>query len=842
MYIRLKSILLKYLWIGVPETYNRYKVRAKIIHHPSKMIAPDEAQHPQHNNSAKYPPGTSYLKRFNGYGVWEGRITSFDGEDYHVIYDEDGYTESFSCRSMDEIMEKSERLIQRGAKICRNDKNNGDDAEPSSNNRKRIRMKTEKYVPPYSSACLKNGMVYEGKVKEEDSSSITNSNSLKLEVEKKESGGTKIKRIKIKPTTFYGMVRITNPSSNKVKTPLKSRGARSSGRGGTLTQENTGATKTIKEGDHVWVEQGKARHAAVVVSIQGESSKNTGQMAKIRWSTMNTLADVEVEHLFPMFDDKEGRASSKRERKRTIRFEPPPQLHLKKIKVQDSSQTVSPRERKKSTVYVAKKQIKEEDHLEAAFIQETLDMVKKLPRGIGPSGWKTKSVFHGPARRKQTQWISPSMEIVFRYARSAFVFEKLRQQLNEDEEQALYLYRRTRSMNRKAIVSLGRLRRSPKRNAKIKRPATQRVSSQSQFASSDTDCDDDDDDDDESLDEHESMTISEIQEDYNSLYNYYLKPQVRVNEEIAGSGMILRKKTAKCNLLRFKNSKFRQNLHKRIMELEKIGQKDKIHRLLKELKQFDLSLVSGDGPCELMNEILGERRDEDDDVQYLYTEAATLSSSNNCKSEESLKEPVELGLNELAEGADIVQNNISSAGLDGQTCAKMNEETTPNKYTNSKPEVTPELQQGKEEYASTNMAPDLDSKLPAKFPAKFHLEVIDLSQDDDGDGDDTFQESIHQEKSNNQESGLSQEKLSPDNSANARSPNENTQQMPENNDHSDNSLNDDDENQDLAQDLDCIDLTAFLENDSDQQPEMIDLSMDLQEDQPVQRSEVIVLD
>ena len=877
MYIRLRSILLKHLWIGVPEAY-KYKVRANAIHHTSKMNSPDEeAEHqPQHDDSAKYPPGTSYLKNFNGYGVWEGRITSFDGEHYHVIYDEDGYVESFSRTSMDEIMEKSERLIQRRAKVCRDDKNgnnnnkNYGDAVTSSN-RKRIRMKTEKYVPPFSSACLKNGMVYEGKIKEEDSSA-TVAKSLKVEVKKK-SGGTKIKRIKIndwqseegikllkssanawntmykgrinprtqrtwtlkqfsktshghgmKLATFYrymSTVGITNPSSNKVKTSVMSTGARSAGRGGTLTQGDTAATQTFKEGEHVWVEQGKTRHAAVVVSIPSE---NTGpKMAKIRWSTMNTLADVEVEHLFPMFDDKERSASSKRERKRTIRFEPPPQLHLKKIKVHEFSQSVvSPRVHKKrrtTAAPVAKKRIKEEDHLESAFIQETLDTIKKLPKGTGPSGWKTQTVFYGPARQKCTQWISPSMEIVFKHARSAFVFEELRQQCNGDEEEALYLYRCIPSIKRTTIVKLGRLRRSPKRHAKMKRSAPQRVSSQSQFASSDMD------DDDESLDEHESMTISEIQEDYNSLYNYYLKPQVRVNEEIAGSGMILRKKTAQCNLLRFKNSKFRQNLHKQIMALEKIGRKDEIHRLLKELKQFDLSLESGDGPSELMNEILGERRDEDDDVEYLYTESASaLSSCNNGKSEENLKEPVELD----AEGVDTAQNNKLPAG-DEQTCATMpmNEVTTPKKYTDSalKPEVTPELQHGKEEYVSTNNVPDMDSKLPAKS----HEEVIDLSQDDDDDVDDTFKESIHQEKSSNQESGLSQEESSTDETKGTN------QQMSEKNNHSDTSLND-------MVEPDCIDLSAFLENESNQQPEMIDLSIDLhQEDLPVQ-SEVIVLD
>ena len=119
--------------------------------------------------------------------------------------------------------------------------------------------------------------------------------------------------------------------------------------------------------------------------------------------------------------------------------------------------------------------------------------------------------------------------------------------------------------------------------------------------------------------------------------------------------------------------------------------------------------------------------------------------------------------------------------------------------------------------------------MDSKLPAKSHEEVIDLSQDDDDDVDDTFKESIHQEKSSNQESGLSQEESSTDETKGTN------QQMSEKNNHSDTSLND-------MVEPDCIDLSAFLENESNQQPEMIDLSIDLhQEDLPVQ-SEVIVLD
>ena len=56
---------------------------------------------------------------------------------------------------------------------------------------------------------------------------------------------------------------------------------------------------------------------------------------------------------------------------------------------------------------------------------------------------------------------------------------------------------------------------------------------------------------------------------YKQLWDYYLKPTNRENEELP-SGMILWKRRALCNLLRFKNSLFRQKLHTKILRLEVI--------------------------------------------------------------------------------------------------------------------------------------------------------------------------------------------------------------------------------------------------------------------------------
>jgi len=143
---------------------------------------------------------------------------------------------------------------------------------------------------------------------------------------------------------------------------------------------------------------------------------------------------------------------------------------------------------------------------------------------------------------------------------------------------------------------------------------------------------DSDSDEEESLDEWGELTSTEIEE-YESLYNFYMKPAVRVNEEIAASGMILRKKVATAFLLRSKNSIFRQKLHKKIVALEKIRRKGEIYKLLKKMKQFDSSSTSlGDGPSDLMDEILGERNVSG--VEIL-SASPVLSSSSNLKSEQS---------------------------------------------------------------------------------------------------------------------------------------------------------------------------------------------------------------
>jgi hypothetical protein len=91
---------------------------------------------------------------------------------------------------------------------------------------------------------------------------------------------------------------------------------------------------------------------------------------------------------------------------------------------------------------------------------------------------------------------------------------------------------------------------------------------------------------------------------------------VRKNEELP-SGMCLRQKTAICGLLRCKTSLFRKQLHKTIIRLDKEGKKDKVHQMLKQMREHDETGAAGDGPKELIDEILDISDTDNDEVAFV---------------------------------------------------------------------------------------------------------------------------------------------------------------------------------------------------------------------------------
>eukprot|EP00984_Skeletonema_dohrnii_P033513 scaffold30360_cov150-Skeletonema_dohrnii-CCMP3373.AAC.2 len=108
----------------------------------------------------------------------------------------------------------------------------------------------------------------------------------------------------------------------------------------------------------------------------------------------------------------------------------------------------------------------------------------------------------------------------------------------------------------------------------------------------------------------------EKEEDYKSLWDLYLEPKVRKNEELP-SGMCLRQKTAICGLLRCKTSLFRKQLHKTIIRLDKEGKKEKVHHMLKQMREHDETGAAGDGPKELIDEILDISDTDNDEVAFV---------------------------------------------------------------------------------------------------------------------------------------------------------------------------------------------------------------------------------
>ena len=530
-------------------------------------------------------------------------------------------------------MIKSDRLVKKKVKIANQETANsttrcdkpikneppGSSEKSDIINSKRIRMKTDMYTPPPS--------MFARKVKEEEDASQSNgmmSTSSISAVGKQQHKAVKAKK------SSSSIIKITTKKTarsimprRRIATPKKK----------TVTEVGN----RFKEGEHVWVKQGKGSHAAVIVSCGIKK-------ARVRWSTMNNIVcDVEVKYLLPMFDEKEGGACNnrKRDRKQTAMYAPPPPKPSKKIKLQElSSDTGDTRAKDRKEKTTAKKRIKEEADT-SDFVMQMFG-TEKVPQGmsLGP-GWSSKMYTQkGKASRR---WISPNLKVIFRYPRYAFEFERIRQQCNGDERKAMEIFRhRYRGPIHGKISNLGLLGRghNKKKESTPERVSSSEIQEDTFSSSSESEESEESDEsneyensDEESLDEWGELTSTEIEE-YESLYDFYMKPAVRVNEEIAASGMILRKKTATAFLLRSKNSVFRQKLHKKIIVLEKSGLKDEIYRLLKQMKQFDSSSTSiGDGPSDLLDEILGERNISG--VEIVSSASPVSSSSSNLKSDEN---------------------------------------------------------------------------------------------------------------------------------------------------------------------------------------------------------------
>jgi len=189
--------------------------------------------------------------------------------------------------------------------------------------------------------------------------------------------------------------------------------------------------------------------------------------------------------------------------------------------------------------------------------------------------------------------------------------------------------------------------------------------------------------------------------------------------------LILRRKRALCNLLRFKNSLFRQKLHTKIRRLERLGRKDEIHRLLKAINDHDESMQSGDGPCQLFEEILGQQT-VDDEIEVLDSLAIAAMQGRDVKRVKNEK--------------DLVESNASTGSTKGDNvCDIENKASTDlgeisHRESNDISTSREEVKQSKNRDSLLFPKMEANANTGSKNSrSEMHQELIDICEDEDLD-------------------------------------------------------------------------------------------------------------
>lgn len=411
----------------------------------------------------------------------------------------------------------------------------------------------------------------------------------------------------------------------------------------------------MKEGEHVWDITGKARHTAVIISLR-DDEENHRQLAIVRWTTGGAKGEVDVTQLRPMFEDGNvGSAPSpfsRRQRKPTDRFAPPPPPS-KKVRVGLTATGDRAKE------------------LDSDYVRKNLGSFPQVPSGIPPGpGWTSR--LESAGRHNRTLWMTPRERITFRVPRQAFEFEGFRRQCNGDERKALGFYKKlseaavkkhcVRSHGRFGLIKkkpplpLADIEEGDELSRNVQTEPTNKISPTSSASEFEKDAAMGKNNE---SDQTEKMDLAKEQE-YNKLWDYYLKPPTRENEEMP-SGMILRVRKKPCNLLRSKNSVFRHKLHAKIMCLYRQGKRAEIFCLLKSLNEHDETGAlsgGGDGPRELLEKILG-RQASHEGVEVL--DSLAVSALQDCAGKGVKVVHVE----DLVESNASAVNVISSPGGNG---------------------------------------------------------------------------------------------------------------------------------------------------------------------------------
>ena len=323
----------------------------------------------------------------------------------------------------------------------------------------------------------------------------------------------------------------------------------------------------LRNNQNVWVRQGKGEHPAVITSIQRSDEKAT-----VRYTASDIVRDVNLKCIFPMFDNDEAGESkvssfSKRKRSRTHYFidgqdqpvadvlgrkqqakkcKEEEQNDNKRESANDNEKPVSSGQEKSkdpklSTMKLkgGKRPVKKRLKLKKKQISESSipqnNKISKKDDAPGP-GWEFEHGF----------WVSPVLKLEFSLV-DACKFEAFRVELAGDELKAHQKFLKYFGASKKKQFSKGSL-------GKI----------QSVKDEDEGEC-----------------GLGPQNKTYSMLWDYYLNPKVRKDEEIPG-GMVIRQKVAQCSLLRSK-CKFRRLVYKKIMALNEANERGEIYRILKQV-------------------------------------------------------------------------------------------------------------------------------------------------------------------------------------------------------------------------------------------------------------------
>ena len=359
----------------------------------------------------------------------------------------------------------------------------------------------------------------------------------------------------------------------------------------------------FEEGQLVYVVAGKANHQAVIVSIENCAETDGPQMATVRYLTWKGQDEVEVNQLRPIC------YGSKRERKQTDRFAPPSRLagDSKEEEIPQSNQLNEKRKRKHTDRPLSKARTQEIGQEKRGKARKTYTKISRedrmvllaLQEEVMPSGARyvdgdDDGDEGGRKKRRRLMTIKECRDRVVAATGNHLSQSAIRRWFLckggglGEVGTGTAPFGVSGKDEGDAVVCSSYVPRPPSKAnpGKPKTKKTKKIPSKI---------------------EKEEITVDcEMENEYNALWDYYMKPSVRENEELIGSGMVLRKKIASCSLLRSKNDVFRQKVHRKVASLHKKGgRKGDILRILKLLREHDSGKLPKDEVHQLVQEILG---------------------------------------------------------------------------------------------------------------------------------------------------------------------------------------------------------------------------------------------